>query len=221
MHELEPSKGLFRRSLLVPRILLSFLAMTVGMCLFIPTSVLSIGVDSPLLAIIAVFATFALGIVLVIGVNIGLGPISKQIRLNRVGELHLFTSKHPLAVGAHFDITFEQQLPKERQIAGMTFKLVLREIARYRVGTDTRTVSHDHIIQTVERMGGSYASSRSIIENASFDIPAGGMHSFPQPNNRLIWMIEVNVTVSNGPNVNEQYILEVEQRLIREEDRVW
>lgn len=84
-----------------------------------------------------------------------------------------------------------------------------REEATFRSGksttTDRRTFARVEIVET--DLATAIPSG-----SAGFSVPAGTMHSFDAPHNRIVWTIKVHGTIAGWPDVDEDFELTVVPR---------
>ncbi|MFT3869096.1 MAG: DUF3592 domain-containing protein [Nibricoccus sp.] len=81
-----------------------------------------------------------------------------------------------------------------------------REEATYRRGTDTptdkETFSRIQLLDTTDPTAMQAGS-------AKVQIPAGAMHSFKAPNNKIIWALKLHGTIPRWPDVKEEFSYEI------------
>jgi D-lyxose ketol-isomerase len=119
-------------------------------------------------------------------------------------------SVQPLRVGESFDVSFQQRAKAPVHVQQVTAKLICREFATYRRGTDTTTVNHDVYEQKAMIAEEVAASSIQPIEGtASLTIPADGMHSFQASRNRIVWLLELKTVVDDWPDYTETFEVHV------------
>ncbi len=171
-------------------------------------------VDSPIIAWI-VLSIFAV---------VGLGIIGKVIHLGLARlKLHpakMVISRHPLHIGEEFTITFAQQSKGNVQINAVTAKLLCRESATYRRGTDTHTDRHNvHEDTFVVCEAGAADSFRDVTGEITLRIPEDAMHSFEANRNSVVWVIETHTDVPNWPDYTQHFLLEIlPLRLVEKEE---
>lgn len=91
---------------------------------------------------------------------------------------------------------------KAGRIRLLTIKLIGREEATYRRGTDThtdkKTFFEKELIRTEQLMEISDGRAR-------FTIHPDTMHSFEADNNKIIWLIELHGQIARWPDVSQEY----------------
>lgn len=142
-----------------------------------------------------VFETIFAGFFLLIGLVVGYSAIHK-IRL--VSKLHnptLVVEHWPLRLGQKTRLRFERKGKNGTAIERVGAKLVLREVARYRVGTDTRTVTEDVFEKNlgVEPGTGVLTKCEFVLE-----LPRDQAASFHSSHNRLEWHVELTMIYPGG-----------------------
>lgn len=83
------------------------------------------------------------------------------------------------------------------------------EEATYRSGKSTST--DRHIFAVVEIVDTDLAAAIPA-GSASFSVPAGTMHSFAAPHNRIVWTLKVRGEIAGWPDVDEDFDLAVVPR---------
>ena len=149
------------------------------------------------------------GLFLGIGVLVtafGLGPIIAATRLTRPD---IQISNTNLRSGEEFALVYQQGFKSTMDVKRLAVQLILRESATYRRGTDTVTVTHDHLIQNFDLSDRQFRSGESINQNLRWAIPRGAMHSFEASRNRLRWIIKVQVVMKGWPTYDEEFGLRV------------
>lgn len=119
-------------------------------------------------------------------------------------------------VGESFTFSFSHTFPRDITIGEIRTQLILREKATYQQGTDTKTVTHDHIIATREAPGGQFRSGHVLNQHYTLQIPPDGMHSLKVRRNELIWLVKFEASVANLPNFLQEFELTVPPEIARE-----
>jgi hypothetical protein len=118
-------------------------------------------------------------------------------------ELVLTPGQIALGGSAQLEWTLGGGLGKVRNLS---ITLIGREEATYRRGTSTST--DKEIFHRAEIL--SAADPYSIARGArTVTVPAGTMHSFSAPNNKVVWLLRVQGEVASGPDIDEEYPVEV------------
>ncbi len=126
----------------------------------------------------------------------------------KVSRPHIFVSKQPLRLGDRFRLAFRQRAKSAADVKGIKLRLVCREVARYTVGTDSRTVTHDVFTQEHEICGSRHVLPGKEVEGElELQIPPDSMHTFKASNNQIVWLIEVDAEIRNWPDFKETYEL--------------
>lgn len=157
------------------------------------------------LAFPVVFGGIFLGIGLLV-TAFGLGPLIAATRLTKPD---IQISKSDLRSGEEFALVYQQGFKSSVEVKRLAVQLILRESATYRRGTDTVTVTHDHLIQNFDLTERQFRSGESINQNMRWAIPRGAMHSFEASRNRLRWVIKVQVVMKGWPTYDEEFGLRV------------
>ena len=116
-------------------------------------------------------------------------------------------------VGEVVSLSYRQNFKAATDVQGIRFQMVLREKATYRRGTDTVTVTHDNVAQEYQIAGRHFAAGEGFQDQRQFRVL--GMHSFNASNNKLDWLIHVQVEMAGWPAFVEEYPLQVAPELAR------
>ncbi|NDJ54782.1 MAG: hypothetical protein GYB68_17065 [Chloroflexi bacterium] len=219
MHDLTPSGNLLDRSKLKG---------LRGWCIFLFAALVGLGWFAFISAVLAdsLFVVgFCVGGIILIGgliaVNALVGWVYSQVLTLRIGRPKLAASRHPLGLGESFDVVLDAAVKSPTQIEKLSITLILQEWVQYTVGTTTHTETHDHLIERFEKPGGSFSAGSMLYEQVSFQIPRGSMPHFEDAHNKLRWFIDVQIEQSGWLNLYQLYELEVEPRLLEEDDNGW
>lgn len=134
---------------------------------------------------------------------------------SRAGVPQFTLSTETLRVGETFTAMFRQEVRRGITIDKILVELVFRETATYQQGTDTRTVTHNHVIESHDLPGGVFHSGQIIEQNFSFQIPLNSMHSLEVRRNKLSWLLTVKVVIPKLPDINQTHELTVLPELVR------
>lgn len=160
------------------------------------------------------FALFGLLFVLV-GVGIlGFALFSYYTRF-RIGRPEITISEQTLRVGESFTVSYLHSFNRNVQVDGIRVALIFKETATYQRGTDTTTVTHDHIIAEFEEPGGRFQAGHLIQQSYDLQIPPTGMHTLKVRRNKLEWFVRFQMNVPKLPDLVEQFELDVLPVLMR------
>ena len=137
-----------------------------------------------------------------------IGALSYYTRL-RIGKPEITISEQMLRVGESFTVNFFHSFKSGAQVDNIRLELVFRETATYQQGTDTRTVTHNHIIAEFEEPGGRFQAGHLIQKNYDLQIPPDSMHTLKVRRNKLEWFVRFSMKVPRLPDFSEEYELEV------------
>ncbi|MBM4425099.1 MAG: hypothetical protein FJ030_17255 [Chloroflexi bacterium] len=145
----------------------------------------------------------AVGLAFIIG---GLRPI---IAGARVSKPEVAVSNSTLRSGEEFTLDYQQMFKAGTDVERITIQLILRESATYRRGTDTVTVTHDHIVQSFETPARHFEGGETFNDRRRMIIPRGAMHTFEAYRNKLAWLVKVKVEIKGWPDFDEEYSIRV------------
>jgi hypothetical protein len=149
------------------------------------------------------------GIFVLIGLLIFLYTLLLLYTRRRVGKPDIMLSSTTLRIGETFDYNLTHQFKNSVQADKITVKLIFRETATYQQGTDTKTVTYDHVIQTFEEPGRHFKAREFLQLNYKMQIPYNGMHSLEVRRNKLEWFVIFELDIPRLPNFTEQIKLTV------------
>lgn len=122
-------------------------------------------------------------------------------RLNRVvGPPEVTASSTQVHPGESLTVEYRQAARVAFEVEAVNVRLLLRETATYRRGTDTYTDTYDHIVQEMALPGALLQPGGAIHHKATITFPPTAMHTFSAPNNKLGWLITLEVLLSVWPN---------------------
>lgn len=127
----------------------------------------------------------------------------------RVGKPEITISEQMLRVGEAFTIDVFHNFKSNIQLENIRMELLFRETATYQQGTDTRTVTHNHIIADFEEPGGSYHAGHLFQQRYDLRIPPDSMHTLKVRRNKLEWFVRFSMKVPRLPDFVEERELEV------------
>jgi hypothetical protein len=131
----------------------------------------------------------------------------------RVTRPEVALSTQTPRVGEGVTLTYRQTFRAGTDVQGIRFQLILRERATYRRGTDTVTVQHDNIVQEYQLPGRRFDAGQGFQDQRQFQVQ--GMHTFLASNNKLQWLIHVQVEMAGWPAYTEEYPLQVPPEFVR------
>ncbi|RMG89515.1 MAG: hypothetical protein D6706_21245 [Chloroflexi bacterium] len=181
-----------------------------------PGCLLLIGLIPTIIGLAFLIPTFSSGeyFFLLFGcvpILVGLGFIAwagfNFITQQTLGKPEVLISNTTLAVGEPFTVqvihTFRRGLQVDRVLA----QLVFRETATYQQGTDTRTVTHEEIIEETEWPGGYFSSGHFFQNSVEMQIPRDGMHTLNVRRNQLQWFVRLKMEIPRLPDYIEEHEL--------------
>ncbi len=135
------------------------------------------------------------------------------------GPAQASVSPQVLPVGERIEVRYERPVRRNVAIGGLAIKLILRETAQYRRGTNTYTAIHDNVIDQYEIPGRRLTSGETIAEQCVLAVPPDGMHSFTANRNRLTWLVKVDIAVPSEPDTSDEIGITVVPDIVEEESR--
>ncbi len=149
------------------------------------------------------------GLFLLVGVAILAAGMFIQFTRMRIGQPQITLSDPVLRVGQTFTASYLHTFPRDVEIGEIYLQLIFRETATYQQGTDTRTVTYDHLIDEHVAPGGTFRAGSFINQSYEFQIPPDGMHNLDVRRNRLQWYLILKMSVPRLPDFVEQLELNV------------
>jgi hypothetical protein len=170
------------------------------------------GVGIPLIVLIhppwflyAFMSIFAL-----VGVGLLFAVVKKFLAAAKLHRPRITVSMQPLLLGEEFTGRFEQMAKSHANINRVSVKLVCRETATYRAGTNTTTVHKDVLTEEAELPDLERADPITPLQGEfRFRIPDDAMHCFEASNNRIEWLIETHTDVQGWPDYKASFALAV------------
>lgn len=144
---------------------------------------------------------------LVGGVAFVIGWISLALYLfsylsqQRVGVPILLYEERPFQIGEAVSVQVDLDPARTIDINGMKLALIFHERATYDQGTDTVTVTKDHVVDERSWPARRLRPGELFSEEVTLQIPADGMHSFEVRRNALLWLLQFSVDVPRLPDV--------------------
>ena len=159
----------------------------------------------------------AFGLVFVgIGVVLLIYALMSYFARYKVGQPEFRLSQTELRVGDSFAFSFTHTFPRSVQITEMETQLIFRERATYQQGTDTKTVTHEHIIQTFSEPGRQFQAGHLIAKGYQLQIPRTAMHTLKVRRNELTWMVKFTAKIPSLPDFVEEFELNVSPEITRQ-----
>ena len=149
------------------------------------------------------------GLFTLLGIGMMVGAFWRTIAGAKVAPPRLTVSTTTLRPGEEFSVQYDQSFRMASEVMDNRVDLVFRESATYTQGTDTRTDTHDEIVDFFEGPIQRYEAGESMQERSKFQIPSDAMHTFVGSNNKLQWLIRVRVDVQGWPDTVQEYELSV------------
>ena len=109
--------------------------------------------------------------------------------------------------GDQVNFSFTHTFRSNVKINWMKTQLIFRETATYQRGTDTTTVTQNHIVDEYEEPGAEFRGGHLISKAYTFDIPEDGMHTLKVRRNALEWFIKFEADIPSLPNFVEEFEL--------------
>jgi hypothetical protein len=135
-----------------------------------------------------------------VGVGILVGAFVQLLKcFNPV--LHLYISQPDIAPGETMTVRWQMR-GGLKPVEELTIRLVGEEVARYRRGTNTYTDRYTFFEQHLVEGERFQEVDRG---TASFSLPAHTMHSFDQPDNKIVWSLKAHGVIHFWPDVTIDY----------------
>lgn len=173
---------------------------------FSPAGLLSAGNIGQLIGGGLFTLAFLLAGLLMLGIG-GRGLLARA----RVTRPEVTLSTQSPRVGEVVTLSYRQTFRTGTDVQGIRFQLILRESATYRRGTDTVTVRYDNLVQEYTLPVRHFDSGEGFQDQRQFQ--PQGMHTFSVSNNKLAWLIHVQVEMAGWPAYTEEYPLQVAPEL--------
>jgi len=126
-----------------------------------------------------------------------------------IGIPQTLMSTVALKRGDDLQIHYSQPIKRSITLKSMGFFLILRESATYDQGTNTVTVTHDHIIDQVIDFDVAISPDTGIDRQLTFTVPDDAMHTFEVTRNSLQWYVRVHLDIPNFPDYHKEYKVKV------------
>ncbi len=141
---------------------------------------------------------------------------------SRIGKPQIALSRDTLRVGESFVLEYTHRFPRSVHIRRVVVELILRERVSFRahhhtrggVSHHTRTLTHDHIVQEIEKPGGHFQAGETLHHRFALRIPPNAMHSFAVHHNHLLWRVRVRLDIPHQPDLFLTFPLQVLPKLV-------
>jgi hypothetical protein len=154
-----------------------------------------------------------ISVFLLAGLALAAGAVAKILAMSRFHPPVVTVSVQPLFLGEPFVCQVVQRAKKPVQINRINLKLICRESATYRSGTNTVTVNHDAwTAEAVVAEGATADSLRPIEALHQWQIPPDGMHTFHAAKNKIEWILRIHTDVPRWPDYTMELPLVVAPR---------
>ncbi len=127
----------------------------------------------------------------------------------KVTRPEVYASSDAVRPGDSFSFSFRQTFKSAAEMKGATLQLVRRESATYRRGTDTYTVTDEVVAQQFESLPRQFQAGEQLNEQRLMQIPPDAMHTFAATNNKIRWLVKVQIGVGGWPDFKEEYEVRV------------
>jgi hypothetical protein len=148
-----------------------------------------------------------LGLFGLIGAALLIAAIKQLLRIFMVGETSVEISQEPVAPGTTATLMLYQR--GEFMIDQLTITLTAQEVVTYGSGTNSTThreTVHDETIYTSTSVR---ATPDHALAQVEFKIPDDAAPSFKSTNNALTWNIQVRMTITGKPDVDQLFPLRI------------
>ncbi|MCB8983864.1 MAG: hypothetical protein H6659_08575 [Ardenticatenaceae bacterium] len=125
----------------------------------------------------------------------------------RVGQPNFTLSQTTLRVGDRFTFSISHTFPRSVLITDIHTDLIFRERATYQQGTDTKTVTYDHVIKSYEEPGGQFRAGQLFAKSYQLQIPPEAMHTLKVRRNELTWLLKFQAGIPKMPDYLEEFEL--------------
>lgn len=127
----------------------------------------------------------------------------------RLGEPQLMVSASWVQLGDEIEIRYQQPILKDSVLLAGSVELIVRESVRYSCGTDTCYAQHDHQIESQGFRSQSLPAGMTLNERFRIRIPEKSMPTFGATNNKIGWLIHVNLSFENLAQYDELFEITV------------
>ena len=127
----------------------------------------------------------------------------------RLGTPHMQASAKVVRRGEDLQVIFRQGIPKPIKFNGIKIQLARSEWVRYTCGTNTCTDEEHIVIQSVDYPAEYFEGGLMLEKRAEFTMPVDAMHNLDFTNNKLTWLIKVQLDIHNWIDFTEAYEIQV------------
>lgn len=126
-----------------------------------------------------------------IGGGIAGALLVSGLRIRRFEPGKLVASSWPLAIGDSASVTFRRGVKRGAvpAVNAIEATIVVREVAQYRQGTDTHTVTEEVASYPVESR--LLSTPDAVVAQLEVVVPTNAPPSFEADNNRIEWWLEI------------------------------
>lgn len=149
---------------------------------------------------------------ILIGLFIIVGALWRSIAGVKIAPPVLEVSNPNPSLGETIRVQWSLRFRTKTMLQDGRVELLFRESASYTQGTDTRTDTYEDVKEFFELPVGEMEAGKAIEGQTNFLIPAEGMHTFKQNNNRLEWFLRVHLNALEWPDLNDEFELQVQPR---------
>jgi hypothetical protein len=149
------------------------------------------------------------GLFLMIGLLIITAAVGQFMANLKIAESEIFIANPLISVGDNVRVTYQQRFKGSANVKRFYYELVFMESAKYQQGTDTVTVIHDVVLDTVDLPARQYRAGEVAHDEHMFRIPRNAMHTFAAEHNELLWQIRVRIEMTGWPDYEREYGLTV------------
>ncbi|MFZ4814305.1 MAG: hypothetical protein ACOYL5_07210 [Phototrophicaceae bacterium] len=118
-------------------------------------------------------------------------------------------AQDPVTPGDALQLTYRHTFKKPFTLDDVSLELILREWVEYTEGTDTKTDTHEVIIDTHMIPLLEVAADVPLEHRFTLTLPAHAMPTWTQDSNRISWLIRLKVNLPGNFDYNEQFNLTV------------
>jgi hypothetical protein len=156
-----------------------------------------------------------------VGIGVGMlcWALAPTLRATKLTEPVVRLTPEAIRLGEEFSFVFQQTFKAPLTVDWVKVTFLMRESATYRRGTDTYTDKHENTFATYDLPGREYRAGETLDLTYRFGIPPDAMHTFQGSNNKIDYMVKVQVSIARWPDVNEEYAVIVMPDRITGEDR--
>jgi hypothetical protein len=155
----------------------------------------------------SIFALLFISIFVIIGLGLTVYAVMVFYTRFKVGTPDFLLSHTEARPGEKVDFSFTHTFRSDVKINWIKTQLIFRETATYQRGTDTTTVTKNHIMDEYEEPGFNFQGGQMLNKAYSFPIPEDGMHTLKVRRNALEWFIKFEADIPSLPNFVEEFEL--------------